>query len=124
MPRHLSEQDTIEIRDLYNWGARVEDIAMLYDRHIKYISVLVKKLGCPARLPYRPALVNTKRNRAGVEGRIKSTRPRLPSDVVVAADGRVEIDRLLRSSARALQAQRIEGHQEDASIRSCQEAAS
>jgi len=120
LPRkHLTEQDWIEICDLYDWGARVADIAMLYDRHVKYLSLELKKHGCVARKPFRPAQVEVKRRAA-----IKSTRPLLPSGAEPAAAGHVEIDQLLRSSAHALQAQRIEARRVDASIRSCQGAVS
>lgn len=121
---HLTKQENNEICDLYNWGARIEDIAMLYDRHPKYIAARVKELGCKARAKHRPVYANTKRNRHNVEGRIKSTRPLLPSGVAVSEGGHGEIDQLLRSSARALQAQRIEARRADANTRSCQGAAS
>ena len=120
MPRkQLTDQDWMEICDLYNWGARMSDIAMLYDRHVKYLSLELKKHGCVARKPFRPAQVEAKRRTT-----IKSTRPLLPSGAVPAADGHEEIDQLLRSSARALQAQRIEARRADANTRSCQGAVS
>ena len=117
--KHLTEQDWIEICDLYDWGARVADIAMLYDRSVKYISAHVKLRGCIARAAWRPVQVAVKRAE-----RIKSTRPSLPAGVAVVEDGRAEIDQLLRSSAHASQAQRIEERRLDANIRSCLEAAS
>lgn len=121
---HLTRQDHIEIIDLYKWGMSVATLAMFYDRHKKYMSGVTRMLGCPARPSHRSPLVSTKRNRPNVEGRIKSSRPPLPSGAAVAADGREEIDQLLRSSARALQAQRIEARQSDVKIHSCPEEVS
>lgn len=110
--RTLVGQDLIEVIDLYRWGARTGDIAMLYDVHKCTVRENVRRAGVKLREPSRP-----------LRRRVKSTQPVTRADARRLVDA-LAPDQLLRSSARAQRDRRIAERQADASRRSCQEEAS
>ncbi len=98
--RHLTEQDILELVDLYKWGARMGDLEVLYDAHRCTIKLHIKRMGVPMRSPHRAPLVSFKPHSGS--GRIKSSRPLIPVGAVMD-DALPTPDQLLSSSARGQQ---------------------
>lgn len=111
--RTLVGIDLMEAIDLYQWGAHMSDIAMIYDVQKSTVRTNIAMHGVPIRQLGRPASVHLNRKDPG----IKSIRPRIPAGVK-AVDGLEAPDQLLRSSARALQDKRIAERLADVRIRS------
>lgn len=110
--RTLVGQDLIEVVDLYVWGARMADMAMLYGVHKTTIRENVKRAGVPMRGPSRP-----------LRRRVKSTPPMKREGALRIVDF-LGPDQLLRSSARVQQDKRTAQRRVDESRRFYQEAAS
>ena len=105
--RALTEQDIRELADLYQWGARMCDLEVLYDVHRSTIKTHIKKRGVLLRAPHRAPLVSVKPHSGG--DNIKSSRPQIPAGAVSCGDA-LTPDQLLRSSARAQQDRRTAVH--------------
>ena len=124
--RTLTGQDLIEVIDLYRWGARMVDIAALYDVHKTTVRSNVRLAGVKLRTSSRPLRkrVNGKIPYAGYDEReLTSTlkKKRAPAKRVVDF---LTPDQLLRSSARAQLNKRIAKRRSGVSKRSYQAKAS
>lgn len=117
----LTQQEAVEVVDLYCWGARVSDICMLYDIHKRTLKGYVLRAGGALR---------PKNGRPFVEGgtkrdyRIKSTRPQIPVGVRTSSDADPSVDQLIRTCAHEQQDRRTAERQSDASTSSCRALAS
>lgn len=118
--RSLTAQDVTELVDLYQWGARMSDLEMLYGCTRATIKKALRIFGVCLRPTGRvllavPAGHNDNNN-------IKSSRPRLPEGALIV-DDRPTPDQLLCSSAHAQRDRRIEARRSGAKNCSCPEEA-
>lgn len=120
--RTLTDQDLVEVTDLYRWGARMSDLCILYDIHKQTIRLYMLRAGVPLRPKHRPTLASLRPH--GSKGKhTRSSRPLIPEGAQYCADGQ-EPDQLLHSSARAQLDRRTAEHQQGASSRFCPAEAS
>ena len=99
----FTPSDIREMIDLYCWGARTDDICLLYNISLRHLKKLLDKSNTPRRANGRP------KNR---EGYVRSSRrPKPLAALYDCLDPSQDVDRQVLSSVRASLERRTGEHQ-------------